>query len=738
MLIHAKAGAGEPAPDPSDDPDRSDGVNIVGAVGEVLCSGVDIHRCAAARALGVIKDAGAVGPLIDALLDEDPDVRTDAADALASIGDQRAADQLLENLIGDPCSDVKLAAIHALAAMGYQDAVPWLEKFLPWHHGEIAWDEEEYYEGGWDSWVDLQIAAIKGLGQMGAAGAVPAIVEAIEDSDGQDLTETAFPVLARMGDAGIGALVRFLEGGDVRRRRRAVVALAGLDNAEARSAVLEALADPSNEVRLAAARALVDRNPNDALPVSLLGDPDPDLRALAARHCGRLSSETIRSLMDDPAEAVQAAAMAGIVDQPNDEITAEFTAWIEARLQGGGEEAACAAAAALTAIEGDGAADKLTKVLNDGARPLAVRLAALKELGDIAGSQAIIALAATLTDDERQIRMAALAALGHIAAGTDWPSAAGETLLAALVGELAPAPPPIEPAGAITPGIKEDGSATGETEDAEAYPTSSWKAIMGAGDARAELGDTRKNRVRLTQADMEYLALSKQTPRKGRAKLSEAPPAHLDLPRAAARVLGDVAEPEVVRELASALAAALSSGDEPLRQAAADSLAHIGEKLGGLPAEAFAELTRAVTDGDRACRHLAVRALGFTTDDETPKFLTGLLRDKDSFVRAEAINALARLGGGGVAFEDFLGDPERAVRLAAAGALAQCLGAAALDNLIEFTFAGNGHDRRDAARLLRGVDIPAANARFVAVLRDQDRVHERVIVLEAIAEINMT
>mgnify|MGYP001406030202 FL=1 len=188
----------------------------------------------------------------------------------------------------------------------------------------------------------------------------------------------------------------------------------------------------------------------------------------------------------------------------------------------------------------------------------------------------------------------------------------------------------------------------------------------------------------------------------------------------------------------TALAAALSGGDEPLRQAAADSLARIGEMLGGLPAEAYPELTRAVTDGDRACRHLAVRALGFTTDDEIPKFLTGLLRDKDSFVRAEAINALARLGGGGVAFEDFLGDPERAVRLAAAGALAQCLGAKALERLIEFTFAGNGLDRRDAARLLRGLDIPAANAWFADVLRDKDRVHERVIVLEAIAELNMT
>ena len=37
----------------------------------------------------------------------------------------------------------------------------------------------------------------------------------------------------------------------------------------------------------------------------------------------------------------------------------------------------------------------------------------------------------------------------------------------------------------------------------------------------AELSDSKKNRIHLTDTDMEMLALSAQTPRKGRVRLAE-------------------------------------------------------------------------------------------------------------------------------------------------------------------------------------------------------------------------
>ena len=62
-----------------------------------------MNRVDAANALGRIGDIRAVEPLIEALKDEDKEVRMEAADALGLIGDTRAIDplqQLLEDESG--------------------------------------------------------------------------------------------------------------------------------------------------------------------------------------------------------------------------------------------------------------------------------------------------------------------------------------------------------------------------------------------------------------------------------------------------------------------------------------------------------------------------------------------------------------------------------------------------------------------------------------------------------------
>ncbi len=70
-------------------------------LGGILSDGIDIHRCQSAKALGRIGAPVAVQPLIKALLDEDEDVRTDAAEALCELAHPQAGEQLLENLLGD-------------------------------------------------------------------------------------------------------------------------------------------------------------------------------------------------------------------------------------------------------------------------------------------------------------------------------------------------------------------------------------------------------------------------------------------------------------------------------------------------------------------------------------------------------------------------------------------------------------------------------------------------------------
>ena len=94
-------------------PDR-----VCARLSEILREGADVHRTLAAQALGAIGRRDAVPALLDALLDEDPDVRVDAATALGLVADPSTAPKLMENLIGDPCAEVKLAAMDALVALG--------------------------------------------------------------------------------------------------------------------------------------------------------------------------------------------------------------------------------------------------------------------------------------------------------------------------------------------------------------------------------------------------------------------------------------------------------------------------------------------------------------------------------------------------------------------------------------------------------------------------------------------
>ena len=64
---------------------------------------------------------------------------------------------------------------------------------------EIVWDEEEFYDSGWDDWVDVQIKAVGALAELNAGEAVPDIVAAMRDENSQDMTAVAFKALARMG-----------------------------------------------------------------------------------------------------------------------------------------------------------------------------------------------------------------------------------------------------------------------------------------------------------------------------------------------------------------------------------------------------------------------------------------------------------------------------------------------------------------------------------------------------------
>lgn len=89
--------------------------DVMGLVEALRNEDRDVRR-SAARALGQIGDARAVEPLITALRDESWGVRRDAAKALGRIGDARAVEPLL-GALRDEDSNVRREAAKALVTM---------------------------------------------------------------------------------------------------------------------------------------------------------------------------------------------------------------------------------------------------------------------------------------------------------------------------------------------------------------------------------------------------------------------------------------------------------------------------------------------------------------------------------------------------------------------------------------------------------------------------------------------
>ena len=709
---------------------------ICGALTGVLHDGVDIHRCLAAQALGQIGDRRAVTPLIEALLDEDEDVRTDVAGALLVLADPRAARQLLENLIGDPCTDVKLAAIDALVRFRDPAIVPWLRRLIKGRDEDIVWDESEFYENGWDDWVDIQVKAIDGLAEMDVVEAIPEFIEAMEDENGQDLSKIVFRALSRLADPGVEALAGFLENHDERLRRRAVAALAETDNKKAYWYLEQALKDSAPMVRLAALQAIAGRNSSDPVLASMFEDETPELRAEAVRLCATAHPERLSALADDPADQVQKAVMEILVQTPDLAEGEEWGSLLKAKLDSSNPQLAASAALALASVAPQISLDDLIAVSSDVDRPIDARLGALRGLSLIGSEPAVQSIIPLIADRERPLRIEVMATLAAIArADAAWPNPAGEALLQALQGELAGMEKDAEEVAADVEAPASEASseeAAEVTEVEDSFPTSTLHSIMSEYPDGAKALDVPEEGIELTPMDMERLALAKRI--KGKKCLPVVPKVapYQDIRRFAARVLGDLSNIAV----ADALAEALSDDDQEVRRAAADSLARVAAQAGGVPTVVTDALLATLGETDRNLRLSVVRALGAAGDDRIADILKDRLGDDDSFVRTEAVRALSAIGDVGTEVEALLEDPDPAVRLAAAEAVAGAGSEGSIDRLVRFAFAFEGYHRREAGRLLRRIDVPVASTRFVQSLADDTGKRTWPVGIEALEELN--
>jgi HEAT repeat protein len=122
----------------------------------------DDRRANAAYVLGQMGDAHAVGPLIDALRDEDTVVRVEAAAALGGLGDGAAVEPLIRALY-DAQWEVRSNAALSLGALGDAAAIPHLIDLLADPHPEVRF---------WTA---------RSLGDLRARAALPALRALLAD-----------------------------------------------------------------------------------------------------------------------------------------------------------------------------------------------------------------------------------------------------------------------------------------------------------------------------------------------------------------------------------------------------------------------------------------------------------------------------------------------------------------------------------------------------------------------------
>jgi HEAT repeat protein len=709
---------------------------------EILLEGVDVHRCAAARALGQIGDPQSADALQKALLDEDPDVRADAASALGGIAAQDCAGALMENLLHDPDVDVKQAAITALVKMRHQPLIPVLHSLVVSRGDDIAWDEDEIYTDGWDSWLDIQLMAIKALGEFGAEEAVPEIVSALDDEMGQDISETAVSALVRLGRPGADALTRLMSQGDARRRRRIAEAVSASTSPHLDALRDRCLGDGSAGVRSPAAVSIARHNPADPRLEPLFDDPDAGIRVAMLKHAGSRFPAMVRRRMDDPHPSVRTVRNA-ISGEPG---------------------VATQAALAWVALVGEDALPALGNALENPEVPIAFRIGVIGSLQKI-GRACVPYLLGVVGDENRQLRLATLTALADFAArDAIWPNPAGEGLLEALNGELVPEPeeipvdspvdspedPPEEflddspiefpvdlpvDLPAKTDLETDDGSDPESAVPVQEQRAPSTLDLILSGQAGktapAAEEDAEPAPLELTEDQHRLMELSKQRAvSKKKVALESTVPAHLDVPRFAARLLGDVAHPDVTAQLIAVLA----NGDDEMHQAALHSLVQHGEKLGTLPKAGLEPLLSCIGGKNADLRRLAVRALGWLDREEVGQTLRSLLDDKDPHIRLEAVRALDLRG---VADDRILGrlkDEYSGVRLAAASALARHRGPGVVGPLVEFAFADDGMYRRDVGRILGAFAREPAAEKLLGVLSDDGLKRHWLVAIEALAE----
>jgi len=704
---------------------------------QILKDGIDVHRCASARALGDLACGESADALVAALLDEDSDVRADAATALGQLNNPDTAAKLMENLLGDPDPEVKKAVITALVAMRYQPVVPILQKLVTSRASEdVAWDEDDFYASGWDDWVDIQAAAIKGLGEFGTESGVSEIVAAITADDGLDMVGVGIKALAKMGNAGAVAIIDQYGVGDshmCRQIARAVGASSNPHLDDLRGGMID---DVKPEIRQL---ALLNLPASDDRLKPLFGDQDAAVRAAVVKHAGAENILLLWDLINDPAPEVRQEVFKIIAANPEKFQDEDLEMAVQKAIAGE-PAAAKQAALALIALRGPDAAKGLVHVLSNDEIPKEFRVGVIEAV-EKSGNVAVPALLQAAGDSDRQLRLAAMTALAEIASrDAEWPNDAGLGLITALNGELVLPPKeeiseeePAQEPEEITPEIAAEIDAETPLAAEEVKPDPVVSTLDSIKSNIPDVPDREPEEIILSEEQNRMLDLTKVRKRgKNKVSWETAAAPHQDVQRFSARLLGSVVHAQVTESLLAALERDI---DDETRTAVLFSLAKHGEKTGVLPQASLGLFQQLCQHEDSETRMLAVRCLGYMAGAKIDAELEGLLKHSDAHVRVEAVRGLDHRNHAGDPLIDALDDEYQGVGIAAARALARLYGPDAVDALVLFSLTNDGTYRRDIGQLLGRYAPDAGATRLLELLEDEDQKARWLVAIDALAEL---
>ncbi|MEP7212311.1 MAG: HEAT repeat domain-containing protein [Acidobacteriota bacterium] len=380
---------------------RASSVDTTETLIDFLKTGDADLRMQAALALGQHPgNAAAIAGLIDALDDENTNVRYHAIEGLGKL---RAADAVEPLAVIAESRDpfLSFAALEALKEIGDVAVAPRVVPLLEDHFLSEAAVGTLGVTGGPET-VDAIVGLLNdgGISASAATTALAALYDRYDSSsDGEQIAER---LRRAVRPGGISALLTAIDGSDA---GSASVTIAGwIDDPNVREKLALLAAD--DETREAAVKALVSQG-DAAVPyfVGMLYSHDPGVRRAAVRSLGKIGSEQsvgvllneLRSDSENAPAAAQALGMTGSI--------AAFDGLIDA-LSAGDKALQRSAVNALKSLDNPEKENRLLD-LNIDAEPN-VREAVIRIIGGLNSEKSRSAILAGCTDPSEPVRIAAI------------------------------------------------------------------------------------------------------------------------------------------------------------------------------------------------------------------------------------------------------------------------------------------------------------------------------------------